>query len=40
MLGVAKVPSNDVEKQRGVVEESGFVVRLGLNVSQVIIELS
>lgn len=34
MVGMAKVCSNDVERQHGGVEESGFAVSPGLNFRQ------
>ena len=40
VLGMAEVCSSDVQKQQGLVEGSEFVVRLGLNLRQVITELS
>ena len=40
MLAVAKVCSNALETWHGVVKESGFIVRLRVNLRQVINELS
>lgn len=40
MLAMAKVCSDALEKWHGVVKESGFIVRLRVNLRQIITELS